>query len=324
MISEEMMALGKKRSVIREIFEYGKIRASEIGRENVFDFSLGNPNVPPPDCVREAILDLLNTEDSVALHGYTSAQGDAKVRQTIADYINATYGTQVGADNLYMTAGAAASLSICLKALAVPGDEFIAFTPFFPEYRVFTEAAGGKLVVVPSRDGDFQIDIPKVCRGADRTDGRGVTVNSPNNPSGVVLSEDNFRQLCDVMREKEARSLAIPFISSRMNHTGNWSMKASAFPTCSIIMTIPLSVILSANRCPCPESGSVISSSPTKWKRSGTCTPPSAGSPPGPWVRLRSQLVPAGRGQVRRSDIRYIRVQKESGSVVRPADKFRI
>ena len=133
MISEEMMALGKKRSVIREIFEYGKIRAGEIGRENVFDFSLGNPNVPPPDCVKEAILDLVNTEDSVTLHGYTSAQGDARVRQAIADYINATYGTQVDADNLYMTAGAAASLSICLKALAVPGDEFIAFTPFFPE-----------------------------------------------------------------------------------------------------------------------------------------------------------------------------------------------
>lgn len=202
MISEEMMALGKKRSVIREIFEYGKIRAGEIGRENVFDFSLGNPNVPPPACVKEAILDLLNTEDSVTLHGYTSAQGDAKVRQTIADYINATYGTQVGADNLYMTAGAAASLSICLKALAVPGDEFIAFTPFFPEYRVFTEAAGGKLVVVPSREGDFQIDIPKFAEAlTDRT--KAVIVNSPNNPSGVVLSEANIRQLCDVMREKE-------------------------------------------------------------------------------------------------------------------------
>lgn len=130
MLSEKMMKLGKKRSVIRELFEYGNRRKAEIGAENVFDFSLGNPSVNPPACVKETIKRLLETEDDIALHGYTSAQGDAKVRAAVADYINRSFGRHLTGGHIYMTVGAAASLTISLKAMAVEGDEFITFSPF--------------------------------------------------------------------------------------------------------------------------------------------------------------------------------------------------
>lgn len=202
MIAEDMMALGKTRSVIREIFEYGNKRKQEIGAENVFDFSLGNPSVPAPDSVNEAIKDILAEVDSTVLHGYTSAQGDFSVRKTIADYINRTHGTNVEADDIYMTVGAAASLTISIKALAVPGDEFITFTPFFPEYRVFVEAAGAKLVTVASNEEDFQVD-EKRFRAAITEKTKAVIINSPNNPSGVVLSEKTIINLCQVLKEKQ-------------------------------------------------------------------------------------------------------------------------
>lgn len=201
MISNDMVKLGKRRSIIRDIFEYGKIRSKEIGAENVYDFSLGNPSIPAPNCVKETIIDLLEKEDSILLHGYTSAQGDVNVRKTIADFINNKYDTKLCADNIYMTVGAAASLTISLKALAVPGDEFIVFTPFFPEYRTFIESAGGKLVAVPSNEDDFQIDIAKFTE-AITPKTKAVVFNSPNNPSGVVISKENIIALCKTLKEK--------------------------------------------------------------------------------------------------------------------------
>ncbi|ARC83454.1 cys/Met metabolism PLP-dependent enzyme family protein [Clostridium argentinense CDC 2741] len=203
MISNDMVKLGKRRSIIRDIFEYGKIRSKEIGAENVYDFSLGNPSIPAPNCVKETIIDLLENEDSILLHGYTSAQGDFNVRKTIADFINNKYDTKLCADNIYMTVGAAASLTISLKALAVPGDEFIVFTPFFPEYRTFIESAGGKLIAVPSNEDDFQIDITKFTK-AITPKTKAVVFNSPNNPSGVVISKENVIALCKVLKEKSA------------------------------------------------------------------------------------------------------------------------
>ena len=137
MISEKMVTLGTKKSVIREIFEYSKKRAAEIGAENVFDFSIGNPNVPAPSSVHETIKELLDSRDDYYLFGYTSAQGDADTRAAVADDLNKRFGTAFHADNFYMTCGAAASLRIVLGALTVPGDEYIVFTPYFPEYRVF-------------------------------------------------------------------------------------------------------------------------------------------------------------------------------------------
>lgn len=202
MISEKMYALGTNPSVIRDLFEYGNKRKAEIGADKVFDFSIGNPSVPAPACVKEAALDLLQNGDEVALHGYTSAPGDMGLRKTIAEYINGQHGTTLTADNLYITVGAAASLSISLKALAEEGDEFITFAPFFPEYRVFVENTGSKLVVADCDRNDFQIDV-EAFEKAMTPHTKGVILNSPNNPSGVVIKKEVIRAVCDVMEKKQ-------------------------------------------------------------------------------------------------------------------------
>lgn len=202
MLSQEMVNLGTNRSVIRELFEYGKKRKAEIGEDKVFDFSLGNPSVPAPACVKEIALELLEKEDEVLLHGYTSAQGDAGLRENIAAYINEQHGTNLTADNLYITVGAAASLTISLKALAEEGDEFITFAPFFPEYRVFVESTGSKLVVVNCDPKDFQIDYD-AFEQALTPHTKGVILNSPNNPSGVVITEEGVQKVCAILMEKQ-------------------------------------------------------------------------------------------------------------------------
>jgi len=202
MLSEKMVQLGTNRSVIRDLFEYGNKRKAEIGAENVFDFSIGNPSVPAPECVKEAAIDLLTNGDPVALHGYTSAQGDAALREKLASYVNEQHSTNLTADNFYVTVGAAASLTISLKALAEPDDEFITFAPFFPEYRVFVEMTGSKLVVVPSRKEDFQIDT-KLLEDAITEHTKGIILNSPNNPSGVVLTEECIKEVCAVLEKKQ-------------------------------------------------------------------------------------------------------------------------
>ena len=198
-----MFELGNKRSIIREIFEYSKTRSAEIGAENVFDFSLGNPSVPAPAEVNDTIRQLLDTKNSVVLHGYTSAQGDAGTRQIIADRINEKFGVGISPNLIYMTCGAAASLSICLKAVIEEGmgDECIVFAPFFTEYRVFIENAGGKIIISKPEERTFQIDIAdfesKITPAT-----KAVIVNSPNNPSGVVYSEETIKALCEVLKRK--------------------------------------------------------------------------------------------------------------------------
>ncbi len=204
MYSEKMYELGSRRSVIREIFEFGKKRIAQVGAEKVFDFSLGNPNVPAPQAVEDTILELLRTMDPAQLHGYTSAQGDAGVREQIAAALNKAHGTHYTGDNLYMTVGAAASLCICFKALAVEGDEFLTFAPYFPEYKVFVEGTGASFRVVPADTENFQIHFEEFERLiSPRT--KGVIVNSPNNPSGVVYSEETVRRLAEILREKSAQ-----------------------------------------------------------------------------------------------------------------------
>ena len=203
MINEKMYALGSKRSIIRDIFEYCKARDNEIGADKVFDFSIGNPSVEPPKEISDAIVELTQNESSVLLHGYTSAQGDASVRLAIADYINERFCVGVSADDIYMTCGAAASLTISLRALINPGDECIVFAPFFTEYRVFIENAQGKVVVSKPVEGTLQIDINDFeSKITENT--KAVIVNSPNNPSGVVYSEDTIKALCEVLKKKEA------------------------------------------------------------------------------------------------------------------------
>ena len=202
MYTESLVKLGKVRSEIREIFEYGNKRKAEIGAENVFDFSIGNPSVPAPKSVDDAIIDLVNNFDSVALHGYTSAQGDAHVRETIANYINDKFGTNVTANNIYMTCGAAASLTIVMNAILQKDDECIVFTPYFPEYGVFIERTGAKLVEVKSQEKTFQIDMDNFDNAIyEKT--KAVIINSPNNPSGVVYTVETIEKMCQLLKKKE-------------------------------------------------------------------------------------------------------------------------
>ncbi len=200
MYNQKAYQLGSKRSSIREIFEYAKKRSAEIGAENVFDFSIGNPSVPAPDAVNEAIKSLVDEVPSVALHGYTSAQGGKDVRDKIAENYAKRFGVALSGDDLYMTCGAAASLTITLHALTCKGDEFIVFAPYFPEYAVFVSGAGAKLTVLPS-DEHMQPDF-EALKSALNPHVKGVLINSPNNPSGAVYGVETMQKLADILQEK--------------------------------------------------------------------------------------------------------------------------
>ncbi|MBO4693521.1 MAG: pyridoxal phosphate-dependent aminotransferase [Clostridia bacterium] len=212
-MNEKMRALGKSPSKIREIFEYSRGRKALLGEENVFDFSLGNPSIPAPESVNESIKELVCESDSVALHGYTSAQGDLSVRQSIADSITKRFGVTATADDIYMTCGAAASLTITLKAICNPGDEVIVLSPFFPEYSVFIENAGAKRVEVKALPPDFTLDF-NALENAITVNTVAVLINFPNNPTGAVLNEDEAKRLSSVLEKRSQEySKAIYLIS---------------------------------------------------------------------------------------------------------------
>lgn len=200
---ERMLELGKNSSVIRELFEYGCRRKAEIGEDRVFDFSLGNPSVPAPESVRDTLRRLIDETEPAKLHAYTSAAGDMSVRQAIADYITASYNVKASPRRIYMTAGAAASLTITIAAVVKPGEEVAVPVPFFPEYRVFTENAGARLHPFMSRQGDFQIDRA-LLEAAINEKTRALIINSPNNPSGAVLSRESLETVAQVLCEKSA------------------------------------------------------------------------------------------------------------------------
>lgn len=200
-LNERMVALGTQRSVIRELFEYGKQQAAKIGAENVFDFSIGNPSVPSPATVNETAQKLIEETDPVLLHGYTSAQGDANVRSILAASVNQRFHTAYRADNFYMTTGAAGALCCCLNGLCNPGDEVIIFAPYFPEYIVFTEGAQAKPVIVPADTEAFQIDFHAFEQALSPAT-KAVIVNSPNNPSGAVYSEATIKMLAEILDAK--------------------------------------------------------------------------------------------------------------------------
>ncbi len=195
MLNEQMYGYGSKSSVIRELFAYGLERKKIVGEDKVYDFSIGNPSIPAPKEVKQAILELLE-EPAEVLHGYSPAAGDPK------DSVNRRFGTHYTADNFYMTAGAAASLSISIKALTNPGDEFITIAPFFPEYEVWVTTAGAELAVVPADTGNFQIDFDALERLIGPKT-KGIIINSPNNPSGTVYSEETVRRLAELLEQKE-------------------------------------------------------------------------------------------------------------------------
>lgn len=202
MANKEMYALGSQGSAIRELFAYGQAQAAKVGKENVFDFSIGNPTVPAPSCIRESIEHILATRESAAIHGYTAAAGDLAVRKGLADYMNQTYDAGVGADNFYMTCGAAASLTISLKAIVEdPDDEIIVVAPFFPEYTVFIANAGAKKVMLPPDTDHFQIRLDEL-EAAITPHTRALIVNSPNNPAGTVYSRETMEKVAAILKKK--------------------------------------------------------------------------------------------------------------------------
>ena len=203
MFNETMYQLGSAPSAIRELFAYGMQRKAEIGQDKVFDFSIGNPSVPAPDSVAEAIRDL-SLVPPAQLHAYSAAQGLESTRAAIAQNLNDRFGTAYTADNLYLTMGAAACLSACFTALIEPGDEIIVIAPYFPEYRVWIEFAGGICTEVPARTDNFQIDLDAL-EAAINEKTKAVVINTPNNPVGTVYTRETLEGLARVLTNAEKK-----------------------------------------------------------------------------------------------------------------------
>ena len=204
MVNQEYRALGNSPSIIRELFMYGLEQAKKVGAENVFDFSLGNPSIPAPDEVNASIRDILETEDPVQVHGYSSAAGFQEAREAVAADLRSRFGLDTKASEIFLTCGAAPALISVIKALtAEQGSEILVIAPFFPEYRPFIESNGANCVVVPPCPPRFGIDLAAV---EQRLSGKtqAIIVNSPNNPSGAVYSEAELRALADLLRRKGA------------------------------------------------------------------------------------------------------------------------
>ena len=201
MLNQEAYNLGAKRSAIRELFEYGRRRAAIVGAENVYDYSLGNPSIPSPAGVDQTIRDILSDTDSLLVHGYTSAIGDFETRKAIADDLNARYDAGVKPENLFIGCGAAPELVAVFKALAVEKAEILAIAPYFPEYKPFAESAGATFKVVAPDVPDFQIRLSAVEEMLTENTAA-IIVNSPNNPSGVVYTEETLRELAALLTAK--------------------------------------------------------------------------------------------------------------------------
>lgn len=203
MYNETMYERGNAPSAIRELFAYGMERKAQIGEDKVFDFSIGNPSVPAPDSVAETIRELADMAPA-QLHAYSAAQGLESTRTAIAENLNKRFGTHYTADNLYLTMGAAACLSACFTALIEPGDEIIVIAPYFPEYRIWIEFAGGVCVEVPAREDNFQIDLDALEQAiTEKT--KAVVINTPNNPVGTVYTRETLEGLADVLIQAEQK-----------------------------------------------------------------------------------------------------------------------
>ena len=201
MYSQEAYALGANRSCIRELFEYGRSRAAVVGPENVYDYSLGNPSIPSPKEVNDAIRDILLDTDSLLVHGYTSAVGDLEARRAVSRDLNARYGAATKPEEFFLGCGAAPELVSVFRALAVPEGEILTVAPYFPEYKPFVESAGLRFRVVPPDVPDFQIDFEALEHMLSEHT-QAVLINTPNNPSGVVYTRETLRQLADLLTRK--------------------------------------------------------------------------------------------------------------------------
>ena len=201
MVNENAYALGANRSCIRDLFEYGNMRAGIVGRENVYDYSIGNPSIPAPALVEDTIRAVLADTDSLLVHGYTSANGDLATRKAISDDLNQRYGAATKPENFFMGCGAAPELVAVFRALAVPGGEILAIAPYFPEYRPFAQEAGLTFKVVPPDVPSFQINFEKL-EEAITANTQALILNSPNNPSGVVYTRQTLEKLGALLRRK--------------------------------------------------------------------------------------------------------------------------
>ncbi len=202
MISQEMIKLGTQKSVIRELFAYGLQRAEVVGAENVLDFSLGNPSVPAPKEVQDAMIDIVKNNDPKVYHGYSTSQGHAGCRIAIADNLNKRFEKEYSMNDLFITCGAAASLNIVFKALtASADDEIIVLAPYFPEYKVFIEGQGAKMKLVPNRN-DMKLNLEGIKEAVNKNT-KGLLINSPNNPSGVVYSKEEIKELTDYLKKMQ-------------------------------------------------------------------------------------------------------------------------
>ncbi len=201
MLNEKAITLGTVRNPMRELFEYGRMRAGIVGEENVFDYSLGNPFIPSPEKVNQTIREILADTDSLQLHGYTTSGGDYAARKAISDDLTSRYGADTKPEEFFLTCGAAPALTAALRALSIPDGEVIAIAPYFTEYKVFTEEAGLNFKVLPPKEPDFQIDLQAV-RKAITCNTQAIILNSPNNPSGVVYTRETLETLHDVIMDK--------------------------------------------------------------------------------------------------------------------------
>lgn len=203
MLAKKMVEMSKQKSIIREIYEFGMKRAKEVGRENVFDFSIGNPNVPAPEIVKEVAIDILEKQDPVMTHSYPSNAGLVSTKIAIAKSLNERFDMDFTENQIFMSIGAAGAIMVCFRALIDgPEDEIITFAPYFPEYKAFVEGAGGKLSVIPADIDSFQINFEEFEKALN-PNVKGVLINSPNNPTGIVYSEETIKKLAAILEEKQ-------------------------------------------------------------------------------------------------------------------------
>lgn len=202
MLNRTYTEMLKEKDLIFEIFQYARKLAAEIGRDQVYDFSLGNPSVPAPECVNQTIRDLVSSMDPLALHGYSPGLGIPEVKADIVRDLNQRYGSSYSPTNLFMTAGAAGALAHALRAVSNPGEEIITFAPCFSEYKPYVEGAGLKLTILPADTESFQVNFQALTDSLNENVAA-VLINSPNNPSGIVYSTDTVRRLASILEDKE-------------------------------------------------------------------------------------------------------------------------
>ena len=281
MINEKAYALGANRSCIRDLFEYGCQRAAVIGRENVFDYSLGNPSIPAPKEVDETVREILLDTDSLLIHGYTSAVGDYTTRKAIADDLNLRYNAGAQPEDLFIGCGAAPELVSVFRALAVEKAEILAIAPYFPEYKPFAEEAGLTFKVVPPDVPAFQIDL-KAVEAALTEYTQALILNSPNNPSGVVYTRQTLTKLSSLLKRKaEEYSHPIYIVSDEPYRELTYG--GAEAPWVPGIYADTIVCYSYSKSCPCPANGSAISMCPRRPRTALPSMPPLP-VPPGPAV----------------------------------------